>query len=147
MDRDTVMRWVAKYERAWREDDVSAVDALFTADARYPTSPYGEPEVGHEAIRSFWLDDAGEVFSMTAEPVAVDGRNAVVRVEVCYGTRSARSTGTFGCCASQQMDGSRRSRSGRTGPGEVRPRQMSRASRNERLSANSRRVLSAVARD
>ncbi|CAN5296265.1 hypothetical protein BH20ACT5_BH20ACT5_07030 [soil metagenome] len=82
MDRDQVTRWVGEYERAWREDDTEAVAALFTPEAHYRSSPYEPPKVGHEGIRSFWLDDQGETFTMTAEPVAVEGAVAVVRVEV-----------------------------------------------------------------
>ena len=85
MDRDEVMRWVAGYERAWRGEDLDAIATLFTASARYRPSPYEQPEVGHEAIRAFWLDDEGEPFTMTAESVAVEGLDAVVRVEVRYG--------------------------------------------------------------
>jgi hypothetical protein len=85
MDSDEVMRWVAGYERAWRDGDLGAVERLFTADAHYRPSPYEESEVGHDAIKAFWLDDEGKVFAMRAEPVAVEGRNAVVRVEVGYG--------------------------------------------------------------
>ena len=78
------MRWVAEYERAWRDGDVSGVPRLFTDDARYRRSPY-EPHVGHEQIQAFWLDDHGRTFSVVAEPVAVEGRDAVVRLEVRYG--------------------------------------------------------------
>ena len=35
MNRDEVMRWVARYEQAWREGDLAAVEELFTDDARY----------------------------------------------------------------------------------------------------------------
>ena len=76
------MQWVTEYERAWRDCDVSGVGRLFTDDARYRTSPYAEPKVGHAEIEAFWLDDEGRTFSVTAEPVAVEGRDAVVRVEV-----------------------------------------------------------------
>ena len=79
------MRWVAGYERAWRSGDLGAVAELFTEDAHYRASPYEEPEVGHAAIRAFWLDDEGETFTVEAEPVAVEGRDAVVRLEVRYG--------------------------------------------------------------
>jgi ketosteroid isomerase-like protein len=79
------MRWVAEYERAWREGDVAAVTHLFTEGARYRSSPYEEPEVGHAAIQAFWLDDEGKAFTVTAAPVAVEGRDAVVRLEVRYG--------------------------------------------------------------
>jgi ketosteroid isomerase-like protein len=79
------MRWVAEYERAWRSGDVSGVTGLFTEDVRYRTSPYAEPKVGRAEVRAFWLDDEGRTFSVTAEPIAVEGRDAVVRLEVRYG--------------------------------------------------------------
>lgn len=84
MNRDDVMRWVAGYERAWRAGDRQAVTELFTEDARYRASPYEEPKVGHAAIQAFWLDDEGATFTVTAEPVAVEGRDAVVRLAVQY---------------------------------------------------------------
>jgi ketosteroid isomerase-like protein len=83
--RDDVMRWVAGYERAWRAGDVGAVAGLFTPDARYRRSPYEPDEVGHAAIGAFWRADEGETFTVEAEPVAVEGSNAVVRLQVRYG--------------------------------------------------------------
>lgn len=84
MDRASVLAWVAEYERAWRETDVAGLDRLFTPDARYLRSPYDpDPLVGLAAIREFWADPTP--FRMTAEPVAVNGRDAVVRVDVQYG--------------------------------------------------------------
>ena len=87
MGRDEVMAWVDRYEGAWRDGDAEAVAELFTEDAEYRRSPYESPLRGHDAIRQFWSDDDddGEVFTMQAGPVAVDGRSAVVRVEVHYG--------------------------------------------------------------
>src|SRR5262249_2673017 len=85
MDHEEVMRWVAGYERAWRDGDLDAVAELFTEDARYLPSPYEEPKVGHAAIRDVWLEEEDETFAVRAEPVAVDGRAAVVRLEVRYG--------------------------------------------------------------
>ena len=85
MDSAEVMRWVAEYERAWRDDDLAGVERLFTEDAHYRPSPYEEAEIGHDEIKAFWLDDEGKVFTVQAEPVAVEGRTAVVRVEVRYG--------------------------------------------------------------
>ena len=79
------MRWVAEYERAWRDDDLAGVERLFTEAAHYRPSPYEEAEIGHDEIKAFWLDDEGKVFTVQAEPVAVEGRTAVVRVEVRYG--------------------------------------------------------------
>jgi ketosteroid isomerase-like protein len=85
MERDAVMRWVAGYEAAWRDGDLEAVGGLFTDDATYLRSPHEPPDVGLEAIRAFWLEDDGEVFTLAAEPVAVEGRTAVVRALVRYG--------------------------------------------------------------
>ena len=85
MDRDDVMRWVENYERAWRDGDVDAVESLFSENADYRTSPYEISKVGHDAIKAFWLVDEGDSFTMNATPIAVDGDNAVVRVEVRYG--------------------------------------------------------------
>lgn len=84
MDRTAVMTWIAEYERAWRDMDTAGLDRLFTPGARYLRSPYdAEPLVGLAAIREFWVD--ATPFTMSAEPVAVDGADAVVRVEVQYG--------------------------------------------------------------
>jgi ketosteroid isomerase-like protein len=85
MTHDEVMRWVAGYERAWQDGDLDALDELFTPDAVYRRSPYEPPDVGLDAIKAFWLDDDDDVFTMEAGPVAVEGRDAVVRVEVHYG--------------------------------------------------------------
>jgi ketosteroid isomerase-like protein len=85
MEREQVMAWVQSYERAWRDDDVSAVARLFTEDLRYRRSPYTPPLVGHQALAEFWTEDESAVFTMSAEPVAVEGDTAVVRVLVNYG--------------------------------------------------------------
>ncbi len=85
MDRDQVMAWVDGYIEAWRAEDVSGVERLFTEDAAYRASPYEPPAIGHDAIKAFWLDDSGESFTTNAEPIAVEGHAAVVRVEVRYG--------------------------------------------------------------
>lgn len=82
MDSTDVMDWVGAYERAWRDQDVAAVDDLFTADAVYLRGAYDEGLRGHAAIREFWPDPAP--FTMRAEPVAVEPPTAVVRVEVRY---------------------------------------------------------------
>ena len=84
MDRDGVLRWVADYERVWRDGDVGGVERLFTADVVYRRSPYHPPDVGHDAVKAFWRDDAGSTFTVAAEPVAVEGDRAVVRLEVRY---------------------------------------------------------------
>jgi SnoaL-like domain len=84
VDRDSVMQWVAEYERAWRSGDPAGVPGLFTEKVRYLVSPYAEPKVGHRDIQKFWGDDEGRAFTVAAEPIAVEGRDAVVRLEVRY---------------------------------------------------------------
>jgi len=115
MDRDEVMRWVARYERAWRDGDVDAVERLFTDDARYRASPYEDPETGHEAIKAFWLDDEGEVFTMTAERWPWKTASGWRASRCAKGTRRDRSTATSGCCASPTTGEWRTTRSGPTG--------------------------------
>ncbi len=70
------------YERAWREGDPAAVAGLSTEDARYRRSPYEPSTVGHAEIEACWREDDGQGFTVTAGPVAVEGRDAVVRLEV-----------------------------------------------------------------
>ena len=86
MDHEAVLRWVGEYERAWREDDAGAVEQLFTDDAAYRRSPFEPSEVGHDAIKAFWLGDSGRTFSTDAMVLAVEHDVAVVRVEVLYRT-------------------------------------------------------------
>jgi ketosteroid isomerase-like protein len=84
------MQWVAGYEHAWREGDLEAVTRLFTEDARYRRSPYTPSAIGHAAIHAFWREDQGTTFTVAADPVAVEGRDAVVRLEVRYGAPVAQ---------------------------------------------------------
>jgi hypothetical protein len=71
VNRDGVMRWVAAYERAWRDTDLPAVSTLFSETAAYRRSPYENPLTGHAEIRQCWPADDGRTFTMTAQPVAV----------------------------------------------------------------------------
>jgi ketosteroid isomerase-like protein len=83
-----VEAWVAAYERAWRTSGTDGLAALFTPDVTYSYDPYEAPVRGLDALRPWWeegRDGPSEVFTMSSEPVAVDGDVAVVRVEVAYG--------------------------------------------------------------
>jgi ketosteroid isomerase-like protein len=84
MQRTEAMAWVAAYERAWRDGDLDGMRALFTEDAEYWHDPYQPPAVGHAAIAEFWADDVDATFTVSAEPVAVEGPYAVIRLEVEY---------------------------------------------------------------
>jgi uncharacterized protein (TIGR02246 family) len=88
MTRDEVDAWIARYELAWRSPGTENLLQLFTEDAVYLQSPYGDPVVGLEEIAAMWdRERAGphEVFDMKSEVFAMDGDRAVARVEVRYG--------------------------------------------------------------
>ncbi|HLM37653.1 MAG TPA: nuclear transport factor 2 family protein [Gaiellaceae bacterium] len=73
--------WIEAYGRAWEERDPEAVVTLFTEDASYRSSPFGEPNLGHEGIRAYWAQAVGTqegVQVRMGEPL-VDGN--VVAVE------------------------------------------------------------------
>jgi ketosteroid isomerase-like protein len=88
IDRESVGRWLAGYEAAWRAPGAEALARLFTSDAVYSQSPYEEPVTGLDAIKRMWEEERegpDEAFTLTAGIVAVDDPAAVVRVEVYYG--------------------------------------------------------------
>ena len=86
MDRQGVSRWIAAYEAAWRLGRGASLDALFTPDAIYRTSPTAEPLRGRDAIARWWAaeSDPAERWDLTAEVLALDGPVAVVRLDVRY---------------------------------------------------------------
>lgn len=87
IDRASVTAWIKAYERAWRTAGTDSLAALFTADASYRMSPYGEPARGLAEIEALWeRERAGpeEGFEMSSELVAIDGDTAIVRIEIAY---------------------------------------------------------------
>lgn len=87
-DAERLLAWVRGYERAWRTPGTESVAGLFTEDAEYLVTPYDDPVLGVEAIRTFWDEErAGpdETFAMHAEVVAVSAGTGVARVVVRYG--------------------------------------------------------------
>ena len=88
IDRESVGRWLAGYEAAWRAPGTNGLAALFTSDAVYSPAPYEQSLTGMDAIKRMWEEEReapDEVFTMTADIVAVDDPAAVVRAEVHYG--------------------------------------------------------------
>lgn len=89
MDRTGVEAWIAAYEQAWRTKGTDSLAGLFSEDAAYRMSPYGETARGLAAIGELWeRERAGpdEEFEMSHEVVAVEGEVAIARVEVSYAT-------------------------------------------------------------
>jgi len=88
MDRTAVETWVADYERLWRTPGTGLLSELFLPAASYLPSPWAQSVQGLEEIARFWEAERvgpDEVFTMSSDVLAVDGRTAVVRVEVKYG--------------------------------------------------------------
>ncbi len=46
--------WLEAYGRAWESRNPEAAAALFTEDARYYETPFGEPAVGRDGVRTYW---------------------------------------------------------------------------------------------
>ena len=88
MTRDQLQAWIDAYERAWRTPGTDLLSELFADDASYSTAPFENPFRGLAAIADFWeegRDGPDEEFTMTSEPVAVEGDTGVARIEVRYG--------------------------------------------------------------
>lgn len=47
-------RFLASYKQAWETRDPDLAANLFTRDAHYWETPFGEPIVSREGIRSYW---------------------------------------------------------------------------------------------
>lgn len=82
MEHAAVQAWLDRYVRAWRTNDRTEVEALFTEDAVYRYRPYGGEKyanLGREAIVRDWLEEGDPPGSWEAhyEPFAIDGDRAV----------------------------------------------------------------------
>ena len=51
--------WLQAYGRAWQSRESEAAASLFTADATYAETPFGEPAIGHDGIRRYWAENTG----------------------------------------------------------------------------------------
>ncbi|HWM04840.1 MAG TPA: nuclear transport factor 2 family protein [Actinophytocola sp.] len=88
IDRAGFAAWIEAYERAWRAEGTAHLRELFTDDAGYRHSPYEAPITGLAAIERDWEQERegpDEVFTMTAEIIAVEGDTGVAKVAVTYG--------------------------------------------------------------
>ena len=54
MTREAFAAWLDRYGRAWEARDPDAAADLFTADARYHWTPFGEPKRGRAEIAQAW---------------------------------------------------------------------------------------------
>jgi hypothetical protein len=93
VERALVDGWMAGYEEAWRSAGTASLRQLFAPDIEYLASPWRAPVRGLAALGRFWeaaRDGPDERFTLSWRVVAVDGRTAVVRVEVDYAASGHR---------------------------------------------------------
>lgn len=73
--------WIEGYRRAWEDRDPDAAAALFTEEASYRSSAFGEPpNLGHEGVHAYWAratSSQEDVEVVMGEPL-VDGDHAAV---------------------------------------------------------------------
>ena len=48
--------WLRRYGEAWESRDAKAAASLFTEDAEYYWTPFGEPKRGHQGIQVAWTE-------------------------------------------------------------------------------------------
>ena len=90
MDYATAGAWLEAYGTAWETFDGDGWVALFTDDAEYHGDPFGEPLVGHNALRSFMLE-SGETqrdVEFTVERHWVSGMTALAAWHATHVERS-----------------------------------------------------------
>ena len=82
-----LMRWLDAYGAAWESGDADAAAALFGANASYRESPYADPVVGRDAIRSSWAAAraAESDVEFESEILSVSGMTAVARWSASFG--------------------------------------------------------------
>lgn len=81
-----IEQWMARYVSAWRTNDPAEVGALFTADATYRFSPWGDPVAGRDAIVAAWLEaaDGPDDHEFTWSTLARDGDRHIVQGRTGY---------------------------------------------------------------
>jgi SnoaL-like domain len=75
---EAARRWARGWERAWREHDVAAVEALYAENARYRSHPFRELQPpGEFASSAFTAEEPGPDVRFADPFVAADGRASV----------------------------------------------------------------------
>ena len=99
IDEKPIREWLAAYRHAWSTDDPGEVAALFDADVRYSTVPYGPPLEGIKAVTDYWLEEEESrlPWSFEYQVLAQEGDLYVVRAVTTYpeGTSDADEPETF----------------------------------------------------
>jgi ketosteroid isomerase-like protein len=72
-------RWLERYFAAWRDNDESKVEGLFSADAAYYLDPFREPTLGRAEIVRMWIEDEWQQtdHAFSFEALAVNGDTGI----------------------------------------------------------------------
>jgi hypothetical protein len=72
-DHDRLSSWLERFGHAWETRDPEQAAALFSEDGSYRETPFDDPLIGTDEIRSHWsrLPRAREDISFTYEILAV----------------------------------------------------------------------------
>ncbi|MEX2144099.1 MAG: nuclear transport factor 2 family protein [Anaerolineales bacterium] len=79
-------KWVQGYLKAWKTNECTDIEALFTEEATYLTQAFREPWKGREMIVNGWLERAGwqGQWSFEYEWVAIEGNVGVLEGVTTY---------------------------------------------------------------
>lgn len=97
MTRTDFEHWLDLYRQAWRTDDPTQIEALFTDDANYTTYPFREPKRGREAIVAWWIGqgDSRNEWRFDLERLVVDGDLGVVQGLTTYAASGSSPEAVF----------------------------------------------------
>lgn len=86
MSPQDALHWVDAYEVAWETNDPEQIGALFTEDAIYRATPFGDPISGREAIVTWWLENQDEhgTWDFDDTVLGVSDDLAFVQAETVY---------------------------------------------------------------
>lgn len=79
--------WATRYFLAWRTNDRTVVESLFSEDATYSYGPFRPPAQGRDEIVRRWIENAPRHAVTSAhEVIAVNGDTAVIHWTVSFDT-------------------------------------------------------------
>jgi SnoaL-like domain len=79
MERSEAQRWLERYVEAWRSNDATIIEGLFSKDVSYRYHAYDEPIVGRDELVRSWLESPDDPDSWEASytPFVVEGDRMV----------------------------------------------------------------------
>src|SRR5689334_6603796 len=86
MTHADVQQWLDRYIQAWMTYDPQIIGDLFSENATYAYTPYGDPVKGRDAIVANWLEnrDKAGTYKAHYHPLMVEGNKAIVNGRSTY---------------------------------------------------------------